>query len=443
MSKIDEITREKWILGAFPEWGTWLNEEIDATQVTLGTFSMWWIGCTGIWLKTQGGANIATDLWFGNGKRSQKTKEMAPFHQMRNMTGGRATQPNLRAAPIVFDPFAVTEVDAVLSTHIHQDHIDPFFAAAVLKNCAPDVPFIGPQGCADLWTKWGVPASRINVVRPGDTVAIKDVEIVVLESFDRTVLVTSNESLVGKTPTMDDKAVNYLFKTPGGNLYHSGDSHYSIRYAKHGKAHKIDVAMGSYGENPIGNQDKMTSIDILRMAEALGTKVVIPFHHDVWTNFKADPLEILLLWNYKKNVLQYKFKPFIWEVGGKFTYPDDAGKLQYLSPMERFGGFVREKPAPFDLPAEKRREVGLDRDSWQLEVLPEEGGDSKVAHPLSKAAGTALGFSALVKLAETHAVRYIAALTCTNMDDPFGTALWEGVPLREAIWLAGPQANVR
>lgn len=29
MSKMDEITREKWILGAFPEWGTWLNEEID------------------------------------------------------------------------------------------------------------------------------------------------------------------------------------------------------------------------------------------------------------------------------------------------------------------------------------------------------------------------------------------------------------------------------
>ena len=234
---------------------------------------MWWIGCTGIWLKTETGTNIATDVWFGNGKRSQKTKEMAPFHQMRNMTGGRATQPNLRAAPIVYDPFAVTQVDAVLATHIHQDHIDPYFAAAVLKNCAPDVPFIGPQGCADIWTKWGVPAKRIKVVRPGDTVTIKDVEIVVLESFDRTVLVTSNEPLQGKVPAMDDRAVNYLFKTPGGNLYHSGDSHYSIRFAKHGKEHEIDVALGSYGENPVGNQDKMTSVDILRMAEALGTKV--------------------------------------------------------------------------------------------------------------------------------------------------------------------------
>jgi len=133
--------------------------------------------------------------------------------------------------------------------------------------------------------------------------------------------IANQEPMTPETVVKLGRAVAYLFKTPGGALYHSGDSHYSIRYAKHGKEHKIDVALGSYGENPVGNQDKMTSVDILRMAEALGTKVVIPFHHDVWTNFKADPLEILLLWNYKKNVLQYRFKPFIWEVGGRLPTP--------------------------------------------------------------------------------------------------------------------------
>ena len=81
-----------------------------------------------------------------------------------------------------------------------------------------------------------------------------------------------------------------MFKTPGGSLYHSGDSHYSNYYAKHGNEHQIDVALGSYGENPRGITDKMTSADMLRMAEALNTKVVIPFHHDIWSNFQADPL---------------------------------------------------------------------------------------------------------------------------------------------------------
>ena len=95
----------------------------------------------------------------------------------------------------------------------------------------------------------------------------------------------------------------------------------------------------------------------------------------------------------------------------------------YLTPMERFGGFVREKPAPFSLSPERLREVGLDRQTWQLEVLPEEGGDSQVDHPLSRAAGTALDFAGLMKLAEKHAVRFITTLTCTNVDEPFGTGL--------------------
>lgn len=348
MPKIEDITREKWILGAFPEWGTWLNEEIDQEVVAPGTFAMWWLGCTALWIKTENNTNLAIDLWFGNGKRSKKTKEMDKFHQMRNMTGGRMTQPNLRAAPIVYDPFGVTTVDAVLSTHYHNDHIDPYFAAAVMKNCADDVPFIGPEESANKWRSYGVPESRIKVVRPGDVVKIKDTEIVVLDSFDRTCLVTADEDIRGVCPTnMDDKAVNYLIKTPAGNIYHSGDSHYSVYYKKHGNDHKIDVALGSYGENPAGNQDKMTSIDILRMAEALNTKVVIPFHYDVWTNFKADPLEILMLYDYKKYALQYKFKPFIWDVGGKFTYPNDQDMRQYHYRRGFEDAFTDEPNVPF------------------------------------------------------------------------------------------------
>ena len=33
MANVNEITREQWILNTFPEWGTWLNEEIEETIV--------------------------------------------------------------------------------------------------------------------------------------------------------------------------------------------------------------------------------------------------------------------------------------------------------------------------------------------------------------------------------------------------------------------------
>ncbi|MCS2156614.1 L-ascorbate 6-phosphate lactonase [Scandinavium sp. H11S7] len=350
MSKVKSITRESWILNTFPEWGSWLNEEIEQEQVAAGTFAMWWLGCTGIWLKSQGGANLCIDFWCGTGKQSHGNPLMKQGHQMQRMAGVKKLQPNLRTTPFVLDPFAIRQIDAVLSTHDHNDHIDVNVAAAVMQNCPDDVPFIGPQTCVDLWIGWGVPRERCIVVRPGDVVKVKDIEIHALDAFDRTALITlpAEQKAAGILPDgMDERAVNYLFKTPGGNLYHSGDSHYSNYYAKHGNEHQIDVALGSYGENPRGITDKMTSADMLRMAEALNTKVVIPFHHDIWSNFQADPQEIRVLWEMKKDRLKYGFKPFIWQVGGKFTWPQDKDNLEYHYPRGFDDCFTTEPDLPF------------------------------------------------------------------------------------------------
>lgn len=348
MAKIDNITRESWILSTFPEWGTWLNEEIAEEVVKPGSVALWWLGCTGMWLKSEGNTNILLDLWVKSGKRTQKVKQMKSWHQHTRAVGARITQPNLRNVPVVIDPFQLQELDAVMSTHDHGDHIDENVAAAVVQN-HPGVPFIGPKACTDLWRSWGVPEDRLKTVRPGDSVKVGDVNIVVLESFDRTELVTAPEGMVLKDKPvrdMDELAVNYLFETTGGNVYHSGDSHYSNYYAKHGKDHKIDVALGSFGENPIGMTDKMTAMGILRMAESLQTDVVIPIHHDIWSNFQADPNEILVLWNMRKKRLQYNFTPFIWQVGGKFVYPQDRLREVYMHRR----GFEDAFENPHDLP---------------------------------------------------------------------------------------------
>lgn len=33
MANIKDVTKESWILSTFPEWGTWLNEEIEREEV--------------------------------------------------------------------------------------------------------------------------------------------------------------------------------------------------------------------------------------------------------------------------------------------------------------------------------------------------------------------------------------------------------------------------
>ena len=179
-------------MSTFPEWGTWLNEEIENEEVKPGTVAMWWLGCTGIWFKTPGGANVTIDLWAGNGKRTHGDGKMKVGHQMANMCGCRNMQPNLRAVPFVIDPFAIKQVDAVLATHYHQDHMSAEYASHVLKSGMTTVdengneipvPFIGPKKSVELWQKWGVPADRCITVKPGDTIKIKDIEIVALDSF--------------------------------------------------------------------------------------------------------------------------------------------------------------------------------------------------------------------------------------------------------------------
>ncbi len=350
MANIDDITRESWILNTFPEWGTWLNEEIEEEDVDPGTFAMWWLGCTGIWLKSEGNTNISIDFWVGTGKQTKKNKLMKSQHQMQRMSGVKKLQPNLRVSPFVLDPFAIRNIDAVLATHDHGDHIDVNVAAAVMKNCKRDVPFIGPKTCVELWTSWGVPKDRCITVTPGTSIEVGDMTITALESFDRTAQITApkGEYLKNRMPQpLEEKAVNYLIKTPGGSVYHSGDSHYANYYAKHGNDHDIDVALGSFGENPRGITDKMTSVDILRMAESLRSQVVIPIHHDIWSNFQADPQEILTLWNMKKDRLSYKFKPFIWQVGGKFIFPRDKDKLEYHYPRGFDDVFQGEDDLPY------------------------------------------------------------------------------------------------
>ena len=122
---------------------------------------------------------------------------------------------------------------------------------------------------------------------------------------------------------------------------------------------------------------------------------------------------------------------------------ESISKLEYLTREENFKNAGRGNPPPDRLPPEKLREVGLTRETWQLEVVPDPESDAKAERPLSKESGTALNWKALMALAEKHAVRFLHVMTCTNGPAPFGMGLWEGVPLREVIWLARPTANVR
>lgn len=94
---------------------------------------------------------------------------------------------------------------------------------------------------------------------------------------------------------MEQRAVAYLLTTSAGTLYTAGHSHYSVNFADVGIQTAITLALLAFATNPVGVQDKNTSVHILRAATALKAKLVVHLHWDVWTLTLGHPNTILAL----------------------------------------------------------------------------------------------------------------------------------------------------
>jgi DMSO/TMAO reductase YedYZ molybdopterin-dependent catalytic subunit len=109
----------------------------------------------------------------------------------------------------------------------------------------------------------------------------------------------------------------------------------------------------------------------------------------------------------------------------------------FLTPQTEWGDVERGNPLPYTLPTEERRRVGLERETWRLEVVADPDSNSIVEAPFG------LDFDQLLELGKQHGVRFLKGVTCNNLGEPLGMGLWEGVPLRVLVWMAKPVANIR
>jgi DMSO/TMAO reductase YedYZ molybdopterin-dependent catalytic subunit len=119
------------------------------------------------------------------------------------------------------------------------------------------------------------------------------------------------------------------------------------------------------------------------------------------------------------------------------------GLESWLTPPEKFRDVSRGDPLPHTLPDDRKGAVGLTRESWKLEVVSDPEHPAKIRRSLSAKEGTALDFAGLMKLAERHAVRFPKVMTCLNIGCPLGMGIWEGVPLRDVLWMVEPRENLR
>ncbi len=120
-----------------------------------------------------------------------------------------------------------------------------------------------------------------------------------------------------------------------------------------------------------------------------------------------------------------------------------AGMESFMTPPDDFRDVSRGKPLPHTLPDETKAQVGLTRESWRLEIISDPDRPSKLGKQFTRAAGNALTFDDLLKLAQRHVVRFPKVMTCLNIGCPLGMGIWEGVPMRELLWMTQPREDLR
>jgi len=114
---------------------------------------------------------------------------------------------------------------------------------------------------------------------------------------------------------------------------------------------------------------------------------------------------------------------------------------EVLTPADKFFDVSRGNPVPHSLRGEALIKARLTPETWRLEMVGEAG--ANVPKPLTLQDGSALDLPMLMKLGSTHSVKFLKAIQCLNIEQPLGLGLWEGVPLREVLRLAGSLSNVR
>ncbi|MFN4261188.1 MAG: molybdopterin-dependent oxidoreductase [Gemmataceae bacterium] len=121
--------------------------------------------------------------------------------------------------------------------------------------------------------------------------------------------------------------------------------------------------------------------------------------------------------------------------------PDRTDPKPFLTEADDFRDVSRGNPKPFTLKGEALAQARLTPTTWRLEIISD--GSADVTQPRRLDDQTAIDLPTLEALGKKHGVKFLKAMQCNNIAQPLGQGLWEGVPLREVLKLAGKVSNIR
>ena len=180
---------------------------------------------------------------------------------------------------------AVPEVDLVLVTHAHFDHLHK----PSLKILRSRAGIVVPRGSGSLVRRLGFPAT--HEMRIWDSLMFDEMEVIHTPShhWGARFIHDTHRDYGG-----------YIVRAGGKSVFHCGDSAYFDGFKDIAKRCEIDIALmpiGAY-ESPSGRDVHMNPEEAVRAFADLGAKVLIPMHYGTFplgNEPHHEPVERLVL----------------------------------------------------------------------------------------------------------------------------------------------------
>ncbi|MFB7664760.1 MBL fold metallo-hydrolase [Kitasatospora sp. NPDC056138] len=193
-----------------------------------------------------------------------------------------------RVHPVPVELEDLPQVDAVLISHDHYDHLD--MATVKRLVAGQSAPFAVPLGIGGHLRRWGVPEHRIIELDWDETCTLGDL----------TLTLTSAHHFSGRGTTRNTTLWgSWVVAGPNRKVYYTGDSGYFEGYAEIGERHgPFDAALVQVGAYDQAWADiHMTPEDAVRAHLDLRAGLLVPVH---WCTFTlglhpwAEPIERLV-----------------------------------------------------------------------------------------------------------------------------------------------------
>jgi L-ascorbate 6-phosphate lactonase len=190
--------------------------------------------------------------------------------------------------PVPFDPDDVREMDAILATHEHIDHVHGPSQAPILANTGATL--YGPDDAVavareeEAWTdNWDVTDDQLTVVEEGETFEVGEFTVQVEPSYDPD----------------STHPVTYVVEHSSGTFFHGGDTKPAEEFTDVGARYDIDLGVLAFGsEGMIPDKETGEGVhtkwysnenELVRAANDLRLTRCLPSHWDMWKGMTADP----------------------------------------------------------------------------------------------------------------------------------------------------------